>query len=68
MAHDQKKLKLGRLPKIEDSMERWSASPFGPLIWVRREDFGATHRGLKRGAIGNTLVEHMGNIGNILGT
>jgi hypothetical protein len=28
----QKKLKLWRLPKIEDSMHRWSASPFGPPI------------------------------------
>jgi hypothetical protein len=26
----QKKLKLWRLPKIEVSMERWNASPFGP--------------------------------------
>jgi hypothetical protein len=26
------KLKLWRLPKIEDSMGRWSVSPFGPPI------------------------------------
>jgi len=26
----KKKLKPWRLPKIEDYMERWTASPFGP--------------------------------------
>jgi len=39
---DKKKLKLRRLTKIEDSMDRWSASPFGPPIYLRRgggEDF-----------------------------
>jgi hypothetical protein len=31
------KLKLWRLPKIEDSMERWSASPFGlGGLWAKR--------------------------------
>ncbi len=61
----KKKLKLWRLPKIEDSMERWSASPFGPPIELRSGGLWANHRGLKRGAIGNTLVEH---IGNLMGT
>ncbi len=32
---DKTKLKLWRLTKIEDSMDRWSASPFGPPISVR---------------------------------
>ncbi len=32
LAHCKKKLKLWRLPKIEDSMEKWSASPFGTPI------------------------------------
>ncbi len=50
---------------MEDSMERWSASPFGPL---RRGGLWAKHVGLKRGAIGNTLGEHIGNVRNILGT
>ncbi len=36
----KKKLKLYRLPKILDSMERWSASPFGPAICEKGEDFG----------------------------
>jgi hypothetical protein len=38
---------------------------------VRREGLWAKHMGLKRGAIGNTLGEHIGNlknIGNLLGT
>jgi len=35
---------------------------------VRRGGLWAKYRGLKRGAIGNTLGEHMGNLGNILGT
>jgi hypothetical protein len=51
IAKKKKKLKLWRLPKIEDSMERWSASRFGQ----------------KRGAIGNSLGEHIGNLGNIYG-
>jgi hypothetical protein len=62
LAHWKKKLKLWRLTKIEDSMERWSASPFGRPIWAK-------HMGLKCGAIGNTLGEHIENswesIGNL---
>ncbi len=57
-------------------MERWSASPFGSPLWVRRGGLWALHMGLKRGAIGNTLGEHIGNLmgthweleGNMLGT
>jgi hypothetical protein len=33
----------GGSPKIEDSMERWRASPFGPPIEVRREGLWAKH-------------------------
>jgi hypothetical protein len=61
-------LKLRRLPKIEDSMKKWSASSFGPPIWVRRGGLWAKHMGLKGGAIGNTFGEHIGNPGNILKT
>jgi len=35
---------------------------------VRRGGLWAKHMGLKRGAIGNTLGEHTGNIWNRLGT
>jgi hypothetical protein len=28
----KKKVEIWRLPKIENSMERWNASPFGPPI------------------------------------
>ncbi len=63
-----KKLKLWRLPKKENSVERWSASPFGPAIEARRGELQAKRMGLKQGAIGNTLGEHIGNIGNILRT
>jgi hypothetical protein len=64
LAQYKKKLKLWRLSKIEDSMERCSASPFGQAIWVRRGGLWAKHMGLKQGAIGNTLGEHMENLGN----
>ncbi len=64
----EKKFKLWRLPKIEDSMERWSASPFGPATKVRSGGLWAKHMGLKWGAIGNTFGEHIGNLGNMLGT
>jgi hypothetical protein len=72
----KKKLKLWRLPKIENSMERWSASPFGPPREARRGGLQTKHMGLKRGAIGNTLGENIGNLmgthweleGNMLGT
>jgi len=37
-------------------------------IEVRRGGLWAKHRGLKRGAIGNTLGEHIGNLKNILKT
>ncbi len=40
-------------------------SSFGPDIWVRRGGLLAKHMGLKRGPIGNTLDEH---IGNLMGT
>jgi hypothetical protein len=67
-----KKLKLSRFPKIEDSMERCNASPFGPPIYVRRGGLWAKHMGFKGGAIGNTFEEHIGNlmesIGNLKGT
>jgi len=43
-------------------MKRWSASPFGPPIYVRRGGLWAKHVGLKRGAIGNTLGEYIGNL------
>jgi hypothetical protein len=76
LAHCKKTWNYWRLPKIEDSMERWSASPFGSPLWVRRGGLWALHMGLKRGAIGNTLGEHIGNLmgthwvleGNMLGT
>jgi hypothetical protein len=41
---------------------------FGPAIQVRRGGLCAKHMGLKRGAIGNTRREHIGNTGNILKT
>jgi len=34
---------------------------------VRRGGLWAKHVGLNRGAIGNTVGEHIGNLGNILG-
>jgi hypothetical protein len=41
LAHRKKKLKLWRLPKIEDSMEWWSASPpLAHLYRWERQDFG----------------------------
>jgi hypothetical protein len=43
----KKKLKLWRLPKIEDCMERWSASPFGPPREVRRGGLQTKHIGIK---------------------
>jgi hypothetical protein len=64
----QKKLKLFKLPKIEESMERRIASPFGPPIYVRRGGLSAKHMGLNQGAIGNTLDKHIGNIRNTLRT
>jgi len=53
-------LKLWRLPKIEDSRERWSASPFGPPVEVRRGRLRAKRMGLKRGAIGNSFENPLG--------
>jgi hypothetical protein len=44
LAHHQKKLKLRRLPKIEESMERWSASPFWPnYIGEKGRTLGKTY-------------------------
>jgi len=54
----KEKLKLWSVPKIEDSMERWSASSL-----VTRGGLWAKHMGLKWGAIGNILEEHIGNLG-----
>ncbi len=72
LAHSKKKLKLLRLPKIKDSMKRWSASPFGlPLAQLYRWEGGklwAKHMGLTQGAIGNTLRAHVGNLRNTLRT
>jgi hypothetical protein len=63
-----KKVETVEAPQIEDSMERWSVSPFGPPIWVRRGGLWAKHKGLKQGTIGNTLGKHIGNLKNILRT
>jgi len=35
-------------------------------IHEKGEDFWAKHMGLKQGVIGNSLGEHIGNLGNIL--
>jgi len=35
---------------------------------VRRGGLWAKHIGLKRGAIGNSLGEHIGNLRNVVGT
>jgi len=43
----QKKVKIWKLPKIEDSMERWIASPSVPPILMRRGGLWAKHMGLK---------------------
>jgi hypothetical protein len=64
----QKKLKLWRLPKIEDSMKRCSYPPLAHLYGWEGEDFGQKHMGLMWGGIGNTIGEHIGNLGNTLGT
>jgi hypothetical protein len=68
IGHHNEKLKLWRLPKIKDFIERQSTSSFGPPIYVRRGGLWAKHMGLKQGAIGNILGEHIGNLGNILRT
>jgi len=49
-------------------MERRKASTIGPPIEVRRGGLWAKHMGLKQGAIGNTLEEHIENLENILRT
>jgi hypothetical protein len=54
------------LLKLKDSVGTWSISLFGPAIYVRRGGLWSKHMGLKRGAIGNTLREHIGNLGSIL--
>jgi len=61
-------LKVSRLPKIEDSMERCNASPFGPPTYVRRGGLWAKHMGLKGGAIGNTFEEPREHIENLIET
>jgi len=57
LAHSKnKKLKLWRLPKIEDSMERWSAFPFGTPIYIevlRGRTLGKTY-----GVKGRCYWEH----------
>jgi len=35
---------------------------------MRRGGLWAKHKGLKQGAIGNTLGEHNENLGNLMGT
>ncbi len=61
----KKKLKLWRLPKIEIL---WKDGVPPPLTQLRRGELQAKHMGLNQGAIGNTLGEHIGNLGNILRT
>jgi len=44
LAHHKKKLKLWRLPKIKDSLERWSASPLWPIyIGEKGRTLGKTY-------------------------
>jgi hypothetical protein len=68
LADCKKILKLWRLHKTKDSMESWVAFSFGPAVWVRMGGLWAKHMGLKRGVIGNTLGEHIGDLRNIFGT
>jgi hypothetical protein len=66
LARHKKKLKLRRLPKIENYMERMVPPPLAHLYRWKAEDFGQNiWVGLKWGAMGNSLGEH---IGNLMGT
>jgi hypothetical protein len=65
---EKKKLKLWRLSKTEDSMERWRVPSLWPYYIGEKGRILGKHMGLKQVAIGNTLGEHIGNFENILRT
>jgi hypothetical protein len=68
------------LPQNEASFERWSASPFGPPIYVRRGGLWGKTYGIKARChwehpwgtpwerIENLMGTHWGLEGNMLGT
>jgi hypothetical protein len=70
LAHDpKKKLKLWRLPNIEDSMERWSASPFGlPIMGEKGRTLGKTYEIKVRCYWEHSWGTHWEHIGNLRGT
>jgi hypothetical protein len=66
-------LKLWRLPKIEDSMERWSVCPLWPTYLGEKgrtlsKTYGIKVRRYWEHPLGNTLGTHWESDGNTLGT
>jgi len=59
LAHRKQKLRLWWLP--QNRRFYIGVPTFGPPIYVRRGGLWAKHMGLKRGAIRNTLGEHIEN-------
>jgi len=58
----------GGSPKIEDSIERWSASPFGHLYRWEGKDFEQNIWDWSEVLLGTPLGNNIGNLGNILRT
>jgi hypothetical protein len=62
-----KKFETMKAPQNRIFYGKMKCPPFGlTYIGEKERDLWAKHMGLKRGAIGNTLGEHLRNLGNIL--
>jgi len=66
LAHHKKKVEtIGGSPKWKILWKDGVPPPLAQLYRWEGEDFGQKHMGLKQGAIGNTLGEHIENLENI---
>jgi len=64
----QKKVEIMEAPQNRIFYGKLKCLPLWPTYIGEKGRIWAKHMGLKRGAIENTLGEHVGNIGNTLGT
>jgi hypothetical protein len=63
----QKKVEIMEAPQNRIFYGKLKCVPLWPTYIGEKGRIWAKHMGLKRGAIENTLGEHVGNIGNTLG-
>jgi len=68
LAHHSKKLKLWKFPKIECFIMKYKVPPVWPHLYRWKEDNICQNTWDKSEVYGEHVVEHIGNLGNMLKT